>query len=135
MNPTPTPTGRPRPRVLIVDDERKNRQLLEVMLGDEGYELVLAESGEDALREVARRRPDVVLLDVMMPGMNGYEVAAALKAEPGTTQIPIIILTALNDRNSRMHGLTAGAEEVLTKPVNRQELCLRVRNLLRLEDS
>jgi len=104
------------------------------MLGDEGYEMVLAESGEEALREVGRRRPDVVLLDVMMPGMNGYEVAAALKADPGTSQIPIVILTALDDRNSRLHGLMAGAVEFLTKPVNRHELCLRVRNLLRLMD-
>jgi DNA-binding response OmpR family regulator len=68
----------------------------------------------------------------MMPGMNGYEVAAALKGDAGTRHIPLVILSALDDRNSRVHGLTSGAEEFLTKPVNRQELLLRVRNLLRL---
>ena len=123
------------PRILIVDDERRNRQLLEVMLGGEGYELTSAEGGAEALRSVAARRPDLILLDVMMPGMNGYEVAASLKVDPATRHIPIIILTALDDRNSRVHGLTAGAEEFLTKPVNRHELCLRVRNLLRLMEA
>ena len=129
---SPSPGTPPRPRVLIVDDERRNRQLIEVMLGEEGYELTLAEGGEEALQAVARNRPDLILLDVMMPGMNGYEVAASLKVDPATRHIPIIILTALDDRNSRLHGLTSGAEEFLTKPVNRHELCLRVRNLLRL---
>jgi CheY-like chemotaxis protein len=122
----------PLPRILIVDDERRNRQLLEVMLGGEGYELVSAGSGQEALEMVKSDPPDLILLDVMMPGMNGYEVAATLKVDPGTRHIPIIILTALDDRNSRIHGLSAGAEEFLTKPVNRHELCLRVRNLLRL---
>lgn len=118
--------------VLIVDDERLNRDLLEVMLGGEGYELATAASGSEALRMVAERRPDLVLLDVMMPGMNGYEVATTLKLDPVTTHVPIIFVTALDDRNSRIHGLSAGAEEYLTKPVSRHELCLRVRNLLRL---
>ena len=118
--------------VLIVDDERRNRDLLEVMLSAEGYDIATAEGGTEALRMVAERRPDLVLLDVMMPGMNGYEVAAALKLDPVTAQVPIILVTALDDRNSRIHGLSAGAEEVLTKPVSRHELCLRVRNLLRL---
>jgi DNA-binding response OmpR family regulator len=121
-----------RPYVLIVDDERRNRQLIEVMLGEEGYELQTAESGLQAIEMVKERRPDLILLDVMMPGMNGYEVAASLKVDPVTRQIPIIILTALDDRSSRIHGLSAGAEEFLTKPVNRHELCLRVRNLLKL---
>jgi CheY-like chemotaxis protein len=122
----------PRPYVLIVDDERRNRQLMEVMLGGEGYELGTAESGLQALQMVSQHRPDLILLDVMMPGMNGYEVAASLKVDPLTRTIPIIILTALDDRSSRLHGLSAGAEEFLTKPVNRHELCLRVRNLLKL---
>lgn len=129
--PAVPPMG-PIPRILIVDDERRNRQLLEVMLSQEGYELVTANSGLEALDSVAAHRPDLILLDVMMPGLNGYEVAATLKVDPATRHIPIIILTALDDRNSRIHGLTAGAEEFLTKPVNRHELCLRVRNLLRL---
>ena len=122
------------PRVLIVDDERRNRDLMEVMLSAEGYSLLTATNGEEALAAVANEGADLVLLDVMMPGMDGYQVAAGIKANPATAHVPIIMLTALDDRNSRMHGLSAGAEEFLTKPVNRAELCLRVRNLLRLTD-
>ena len=122
------------PRILIVDDERLNRQLIEVMLAGEGYDIVVVNGGMDALASVASYRPDLILLDVMMPGMNGYEVATALKSDASTCQIPIIMLTALDDRNSRMHGLGSGAEEFLTKPINRHELCLRIRNLLRLTE-
>jgi CheY-like chemotaxis protein len=132
MSSATSVTPGPPALILIVDDERRNRQLLEVMLGGEGYEIEMASSGAEALAMVATRAPNLVLLDVMMPGMNGYEVAASLKVDPLTRHIPIIILTALDDRNSRLHGLSAGAEEFLTKPVNRHELCLRVRNLLRL---
>lgn len=117
-------------RVLIVDDERKNRQLIEVMLGAEGYQLLTATCGEDALAMVAVQPPDLVLLDVMMPGMDGYQVAARIKSDPATAAIPVVILTALGDRNSKAHGLGAGAVEFLTKPVNRAELCARVRGLL-----
>ena len=120
------------PRILIVDDERRNRDLIEVMLSAEGYNLLTASSGEEAIDTVASERPDLVLLDVMMPGMDGYQVAMRLKGHAETAHIPIIMLSALDDRNSRMHGLSAGAEDFLTKPVNRTELCLRVRNLLRL---
>jgi len=117
-------------RVLIVDDERKNRQLIEVMLGEEGYELSTASCGEDALTMIAAQAPDLILLDVMMPGMDGYQVAARIKGEAATAHIPVVILTALGDRNSKSHGLGAGAVEFLTKPVNRAELCACVRGLL-----
>ena len=122
------------PRILIVDDERLNRQLMEVMLAGEGYDVVVVNGGGDALASVASYRPDLILLDVMMPGMNGYEVATALKSDDATRKIPIIMLTALDDRNSRLHGLGAGAEEFLTKPINRHELCFRIRNLLKLTE-
>ncbi len=122
-----------RTRVLIVDDERHNRQLLEVMLASEGYLLETAESGEEALDLVVRHPPDLVLLDVMMPGMDGCAVTATIKRSPATQSIPIILVTALDDRAARMKGLKAGAEDFLTKPVNRAELCVRVRNLLRLK--
>ena len=118
-------------RVLIVDDELRNRQLLEVMLEGEGYVLATAASGEEALEAVAKQPPDLILLDVMMPGVDGYQVAARIKGDVATAGIPIILLTALNDRNSRAHGLRAGAADVLTKPVNRAELLERVRGLLR----
>jgi CheY-like chemotaxis protein len=117
-------------RVLIVDDERKNRQLIEVMLGEEGYQLSTAACGEDALAMIAEQPHDLILLDVMMPGMDGYQVAARVKGDPATAHIPVVILTALGDRNSRSHGLGAGAVEYLTKPINRAELCACVRSLI-----
>jgi PAS domain S-box-containing protein len=128
----PDATGRP-PRVLIVDDERQNRQLLEVMLAAEGFLLTSAASGEEALALVEQERPDLILLDIMMPGMDGYEVTRRIKGNPGTESIPIIMITAIDDRRAMLLGLTAGAEDFLTKPVDRAELKMRVRNLLRLK--
>src|SRR6202171_94813 len=121
------------PRVLIVDDERRNAELLKVMLLPEGYVLLTASSGEDALALLAEQQPDLILLDVMMPGMDGYQLATRIKQNPATNNIPVIMLTALDDRNAKMLGLNAGAEDFLTKPVDRAELCVRVRNLLRLK--
>jgi two-component system, sensor histidine kinase and response regulator len=132
MNPSPDFRERPA-RVLIVDDEPHNRQLLEVMLTPEGFVLQTAVSGEEALAIVAQQPPDLILLDVMMPGMDGYEVTAQIKGNPATSNIPVIIITALDDRNARMLGLNAGAEDFLSKPVDRAELCVRVRNLVRLK--
>ena len=120
-------------RILIVDDERHNRELLEVMLSPEGFQLLTAVSGEDALAMIALQPPDLILLDIMMPGMDGFEVTARIKGHLATKNIPVIMLTAADDRTARMHGLTAGAEDFLTKPVSRAELCVRVRNLLRLK--
>ncbi|HET9003816.1 MAG TPA: response regulator [Gemmatimonadaceae bacterium] len=117
-------------RVLIVDDERKNRQLIEVMLGEDGYQVLTASSGDDALAMIEVSAPDIVLLDVMMPGMDGYQVASRIKGNPATAHIPVIILTSLGDQNSITHGLGAGAEKVLAKPINRAELCASVRALL-----
>ena len=121
------------PRVLVVDDEPSNLQLLEVMLTPEGYKVYTAGNGEEALAMVVLQKPDVILLDVMMPVMNGYELARRLKADPATATVPIIMVTALDNRDARMRGLTAGAEDFLSKPVDRAELCVRVRNLLRLK--
>jgi PleD family two-component response regulator len=120
-------------RILIVDDERFNRQLLEVMLAPEGYLLATASSGEEALTMVAERPPDLILLDVMMPGMDGYQVAARIKGNVASRDIPVILLTALDDRSSRIHGLRVGAEDFLTKPVNHIELTIRVKKLLGLK--
>jgi CheY-like chemotaxis protein len=118
-------------RILIVDDERQNRQLLEVLLAAEGYLLDMAASAEEALAVVARQHPDLILLDVMMPGMDGYQVVARIKANPDTANIPVVMLTALDDRNSRSHGLSAGAVAFLTKPVDRTALQETVTRLLR----
>src|SRR5882762_8356905 len=132
MNPSPDITDHTA-RILIVDDERRNRQELEALLGPEGFELLIAASGDDALAIVAQHPPDLILLDVMMPGMDGYEVAGRIKSTLATKNIPIIMVTALDDRDARMLGLSAGAEDFLSKPVDRAELRMRVRNLLRLK--
>jgi len=120
-------------RVLIVDDELHSRQLMEVMLAPEGLFLETASSGEEALEIVAKEPPDLLLLDIMMPGIDGYQVAAKIKGDRATSNIPVIMVTALDDRKARMFGLSAGAEDFITKPVDRAELCTRVRNLLRLK--
>ncbi len=123
----------PPARILIVDDERHTQQILEAMLRSEGFTLLSASDAEQALVVVAEQAPDLILLDVMLPGMDGYEFAAKIKAEPRTRSIPIVMVTALDDRSARIHGLSAGAEDFVTKPVDRAELCIRVRNLLRLK--
>lgn len=120
--------------ILIVDDEARNIRLLEALLHPEGYLTRSAMNGDDALASIARQAPDLILLDIMMPGMTGYQVAAKLKADPATANIPIIMVTALTDRSARLEGLNAGVEEFLTKPVDRAELWVRVRNLLRLKE-
>jgi PAS domain S-box-containing protein len=132
MSPRPDIGYHPA-RILIVDDERHNRELLAVMLAPEGYLLLSAASGEEALAMAAQQTPALILLDIMMPGMDGYQVATRIKGNLATNDIPIIMVTALDDRNAKMLGLSAGAEEFLTKPVDRAELCVRVRNLLRLK--
>jgi two-component system cell cycle sensor histidine kinase/response regulator CckA len=132
VKPSPDVADHPA-RILIVDDERPDRHVLEVMLGLEGFCLLTAASGDEALAMVAQQPPDLMLLDVMMPGMDGYQVAGKLKGNLATKNIPIIMVTAVDDRNGRMLGLSAGAEDFLTKPVDRAELCVRVRNLLRLK--
>jgi PAS domain S-box-containing protein len=121
-------------RILIVDDERHNRQLLQVMLAQEGFDIQSVGSGKDALDLVARQPPDLMLLDIMMPGMDGYMVVESIKQNASTKNIPVIIVTDLDDRDTRMRALQTGAEDFLTKPVDRAELCLRVRNLLRLKE-
>ncbi len=121
------------PTILIVDDEIKNRKLLEVLLKHKGYLTLSAASGDEALAMIEERAPDLVLLDVIMPNLDGYQVAKILKAHPASCNIPIIMVSALGDRTARLAGLTAGAEEFLTKPIDRDELWLRVRNLLRLK--
>jgi len=131
MNPSPEADH--AARILIVDDERHNRDLLEVMLAPEGHLVVTAASGAEALAMIAVQPPDLILLDVMMPGMDGIQVAAAVKGHLATRNIPVIMVTALNDREARLQALNAGAEDFLSKPVDRAELQVRVRNLLRLK--
>ncbi|MDQ0654258.1 GGDEF/EAL domain-containing response regulator [Pseudomonas cedrina] len=119
--------------LLIVDDDPQVRKLLETLLQHEGYLTLSAGSGEEALQSVAKQPPDLILLDVMMPGLDGYEVASRLKGDEATAGIPIIMLSALSESSARVSGLETGAEEFISKPVERVELWLRVRNLLRLK--
>ena len=129
----PIACGR-RPRILIVDDERAQPRAAGGHARRRRASCSpIAASGEEALAMVSGEPPDLILLDIMMPGMDGYQVAGRIKGNPATKNIPVIMVTALNDRDARMLGLSAGAEDFLTKPVDRAELCVRVRNLLRLK--
>ena len=119
--------------ILVVDDEANNRNVMVAQLASEGYELLTADCGEDALELIDRRLPDLILLDVMMPGISGFDVAEILKSEERTARVPIIMLTALGDSDSRLTALRNGAEEFLTKPVARAELLARIHNLLKLK--
>lgn len=118
-------------RILIVDDEPDSRALLEIILVRVEYVVETAVDGEDALAAVVLRPPDLILLDVMLPGMTGYEVATHLKADVATQAIPILMLSGLNDRAASTSALNAGADGFLSKPIDRLDLCLRVKQLLR----
>ncbi|MBP0492918.1 PleD family two-component system response regulator [Roseomonas indoligenes] len=118
-------------RVLVVDDIAANLKLLEARLNAEYYEVSLASSGAEALRLAQSWGPDVILLDVMMPGMDGYEVCRLLKASPATAHIPVVMITALVDQTERVRGLEAGADDFLSKPVDHATLFARLRALLR----
>jgi putative two-component system response regulator len=130
---TPTLKSRIKSRILIVDDDMSARCLLEGILQNQGFETALAENGAQALEIVSTFLPDLILLDLMMPGMTGFEVAARLKANLDTRSIPIIVISSLEDRESRLKGLQAGADEFLIKPIDHMELQVRVHNLLRLK--
>src|SRR5665648_1150438 len=120
-------------RVLVVDDVDANVKLLEVRLTAEYFEVCTARSGPEALQICTREGTDIVLLDVMMPGMDGFEVCRRLKAEPRTQHIPVIMVTALDEPGDRVKGLEAGADDFLTKPVDDLALITRVKNLARLK--
>jgi putative two-component system response regulator len=121
-------------KILVIDDELLNIKLLKTYLQAESYQVLSAQSGTNGLEAAIKHSPDLILLDIMMPDLNGYEVAKHLKDQPLTQHIPIIMVTSLPDRESRLQALQAGAEEFLTKPIDRTELWVRVRNLLRLKD-
>jgi PAS domain S-box-containing protein len=130
MNPD---VAKHSPWILIVDNEQRNRDLLQTMLAAEGFQIQSAASAEEGLALILQKPPDLILLDVMMSGMDGYQMAAKIKGSRATKHIPIIMVTARDDQDGKMLGLLSGAENFLTKPVNRAELCLRCRNLIRLK--
>jgi putative two-component system response regulator len=116
----------------VVDDEPINVDLLQVYLEAEGYQVITAYRGEEALEQAFARQPDLVLLDVLMPGLDGFEVCRRLKADPRTQFVPVVILTALRELKHKVAGAEAGADDFLTKPFDRVELLVRVRNLLQI---
>ncbi|WP_265518474.1 PleD family two-component system response regulator [Nitratireductor luteus] len=120
-------------RILVVDDVPANLKLLEARLLAEYYDVVTARSGGDAIEICEASKVDVVLLDIMMPGMDGFEVCRRLKADPATTHIPVVMVTALDQPADRVRGLEAGADDFLTKPVNDLQLLTRVKSLVRLK--
>ncbi|MFM7036813.1 MAG: response regulator [Planctomycetaceae bacterium] len=119
-------------RVLIADDIQQNRELLEAYLADEGYEILMAADGQQTMQMVEEHQPDLILLDIMMPRMSGYEVCARIKADAAKRMIPVLIVTALNEPGDIEKAVNAGCDDFLTKPVNRLELRTRVRSLLRV---
>jgi len=119
-------------RVLVVDDQDANRLLMRELLESQGHEVVEAVDGTEALQRVGEIAPDVVLLDIGMPGMDGFEVCRRLKADPATAPIPVLLVTAMAQRDQRLLGIGAGANDYITKPVDRSDLSLRVRNAIRM---
>jgi putative two-component system response regulator len=120
-----------RPRVLVVDDHSSSRMAAVALLSVEGYEVQEAESGPAALAKVGESNPDLILLDVMMPGMDGFEVCRRLKEDEHTRLIPVVFITALDDRRARLRGIEAGGDDFLTKPFDHLELSARVKSLIR----
>jgi len=118
--------------ILIVDDEYSGRETLQSVLESEGYNLIMAENGPQAIEKAKTFLPDVILLDVMMPGMTGFEVCERIRNDPQVAEIPIIILTALDDRESLLKGLKAGADDFISKPFDRFELRARLIGITRL---
>ncbi len=121
------------PTVLVVDDNQPNLELLQAYLEDVECETIPARDGLEALEIVVREAPDLVLLDVMMPKMSGFEVCKRIKNSPGICDIPIIMVTALNEFGDIERGIDSGADDFLSKPINKLELIARVRTMLKLK--
>lgn len=130
----PAPT-RGRKRVLVVDDERDLVDLITYNLGRNGYDFLSAYNGGDAIELAQREQPDLIVLDLMLPGLDGTEVARRLKSDPRTTAIPIIMLTAKSEETDEVVGLTIGADDYITKPFSVKVLMARVTTVLRRSDS
>jgi putative two-component system response regulator len=120
-------------KVLVVDDVAANVELLRALLTREGYAVVSASDGQEALEKVASEQPDLVLMDVLMPKLSGYDVCERIKRTPATRLTPVVLITALHERERKIEGINAGADDFLTKPVDPHELRARARSLVRLK--
>jgi len=121
------------PTVLVVDDNQENLELLQAYLEDMDCRTVPARDGLEALEIIANSAPDLILLDVMMPKMSGFEVCKRIKNDPKTTDIPVIMVTALNEFGDIEHGIDSGTDDFISKPVNKLELLTRVKTMLKLK--
>lgn len=128
----PAATAAPS-RVLVVDDTPQNVKLLVDILGAKGYVAFSASSGEEGLAKIAAEKPDIVLLDVMMPGLSGYDVCRRIRTNPETALLPVVLVTSLDPHQERVKGIEAGADDFLSKPIHQPELFARVRSLLRIK--
>ena len=120
-------------KVMVVDDTPQNVKLLADLLRVKGFDVAAAASGEEALAMLPAEKPDLVLLDVMMPGLSGYDVCRCIRADSETALLPIVLVTALDPQDERLKGIEAGADDFVSKPINQAELVARVRSLLRIK--
>ena len=122
-----------RPRILCVDDEPQNLKLLEATLTPKGYEVITAANGQDALDRVCRQNIDLTLLDIMMPGMSGYEVCRKIKDDERLRNITVVMITGLRSREDRIRGIESGAEDFISKPFDQAEVLARIKMLLEIK--
>ncbi len=124
--------GASQAKILVVDDTETNIKLLRALLKGAGYEVVIATCGTEALTAAGSENPDIILLDIMMPDLTGFEVCQRLRSSPDTRQTPIVFLTALHEMEDHMRAMDVGGDDILTKPINKLELLTRVKSLLRV---
>ncbi len=122
-----------KPKVLVVDDEKVNREFVKLIFLTSGCDVVEAENGLEAIEKAKKEAPDIIVMDIVMPIMNGLEACRRLKEDPATSNIPIIMVTALGDLKHKIEGLESGADEFITKPFDKNELVLRVKNLIKVK--
>jgi PleD family two-component response regulator len=118
-------------KILIADDEPFGQQLLEAILLEQNCDLLFAENGQKAMKYINEFLPDIILLDIMMPEINGFEVCQMIRSNAATSEIPVILITALDDRDSKKRGLEAGANDYISKPYDRNEVLAKIKNLLK----